>query len=903
MTNRLPEKLTLLRKHFGYAQADIAAKLNVSVAEYMSWENGSMLCRIDQLRKLAALYSVPVADFIDNTREVRLPRADEIYDSVQIPFQNLNRPASENTLEEDIADNILPIASVQPQPSVQSYTDYIDPVNDDLMVEPQADDISHTLEFDATGLQEVQSEPEPVKQDVYEEEYEEEEDESSGLHLDRKLFILAAAILVLLFVVLSSLRSCSGTDGDTDDAVTVRISDVNRLALGRTFSAFVNDDGTLTSMGNLNTGSYSNLAQISAANSWMAGLQKDGKVVLIGSSSYNEAKKWTGIVNIAAADTHIAGVKEDGTVICTGSSEACAVDEWEDIQSVYAGNGFTIGKKRRGGLVVSGNVSSASELESLSDISGVSVGDNQVVITDSSGRVTCYPTGSTSAPNTSAWSGIKNAVSGTGFAAGLTSDGKIVTATSDDSFSKEAASLSNVLYIAARGGTLVAVDVNGNIIGAGDNTNKVYGDAAVNTADTDDSEKLAKVTNVKFEIKADNVSIKWDAVQGASYYMVRVNTSPETSLRSVRNSASIPAKSFEDGKTYRVTITASGSSDKKDSDPAVMEYQYSAVVTKLDAPKNLKAEAKKDTWEISWDSVDKAKKYIVTVDSDPEIKLEVSGTKAVVPVKDLKDGESYTIQVVASDGNEKNNSDPLKGRFEYHSAVKPLDTPANIKAESAGGTLKITWDAVDHAGSYTVSVGSDNQALLVSTNSAEYKGNLTDGTEYEIVVTARPADGDEDYKESKPASIKFTYTESEYSVIIKYNGVWSGSRAIQLPRGTYTLQQLFDKAGDKLSGGQYLANPEGTASVPMAGDNIIIEIVTDEYVCTRDGNVWQDGACKTPQQIAEEEAARKAEEERQKNISDCQNGGGTWDDGAGCVYPTPEPVSGESEGSSEGTGG
>ena len=98
MTNRLPEKLTLLRKHFGYAQADIAAKLNVSVAEYMSWENGSMLCRIDQLRKLAALYSVPVADFIDNTREVRLPRADEIYDSVQIPFQNLNRPASENTL-------------------------------------------------------------------------------------------------------------------------------------------------------------------------------------------------------------------------------------------------------------------------------------------------------------------------------------------------------------------------------------------------------------------------------------------------------------------------------------------------------------------------------------------------------------------------------------------------------------------------------------------------------------------------------------------------------------------------------------------------------------------------------------------------------------------------------------
>ena len=66
MNNRLPEKLTAVRKHFGYAQADVASKLNVSVAEYMSWENGAMICRIEQLRKLSQLYSIPLVDFLDN---------------------------------------------------------------------------------------------------------------------------------------------------------------------------------------------------------------------------------------------------------------------------------------------------------------------------------------------------------------------------------------------------------------------------------------------------------------------------------------------------------------------------------------------------------------------------------------------------------------------------------------------------------------------------------------------------------------------------------------------------------------------------------------------------------------------------------------------------------------------
>ena len=67
MTNRLPEKLTALRKHFGYSQGDMAEKLVVPVAEYMNWENGNTICRIDQLRQLARIYRVPIEDLADNT--------------------------------------------------------------------------------------------------------------------------------------------------------------------------------------------------------------------------------------------------------------------------------------------------------------------------------------------------------------------------------------------------------------------------------------------------------------------------------------------------------------------------------------------------------------------------------------------------------------------------------------------------------------------------------------------------------------------------------------------------------------------------------------------------------------------------------------------------------------------
>ena len=882
MNNRLPEKLTAVRKHFGYAQADVASKLNVSVAEYMSWENGAMICRIEQLRKLSQLYSIPLVDFLDNTRELRMPREDQIYHSVQIPFQNLNRPASEETLEEDIADNILPIPSVQPEPVPVPAPQTVYPASDGGTLDISRPDVTGTIEFGTEAIEEPVSErTEEYGPDGFDEE-------PSPI---KKRILIGIAALCAILMLFGLSRMFRGNDEEDDSSITVRISDVNRLALGRTFSAFIDDDGRIKSMGNLDISQYTDLVQISAANSWLAGLKNDGTVMLAGSSSYTEAKTWQNITMIAAADTHIAGLQDDGTVICTGSDEACKVEEWKDIKYVYAGNGYTVGQKKNGSLVVSGNISCASVLESLTNVRSLSASDSYVTVIDDKGGVTCYAAGSASSLNTTSWSGMTSAAAGSGFAAGLTSDGKVTTASTDDAFSKQAAALKNGRYIAARGGTLVAVNYNGDIIGAGDNTNKVYGTASETPEPSEETVKLDKVTNVSFETGKENVTIKWDSVTGAKYYMIKVNTMPETSLRSAKNSTSIPTKNLKNGMVYKVTLTAYGSSEEESSEPTVLEFKYTAAPVKLAAPTNLTASATEDSWNLSWDAVTDAAEYIISVNTDPATKMTSTKNSCSIPASSLKNGSTYKISVIASDGkDDANNSDPLTAKLKYSAAAVQLDTPANITAESGENHWIITWDKVEHADSYKVTVGSDTQSLLVTTNRAEYIGSLKDGEEYEVRVTALPKSGSDAYEASEPGVARLTYGAYQYKVTVKFTGAQTNTVELYLKKGTYAYSDVLT---EYLTDGNMLSDPSRTFNVNSNTEVSDVHTVSQEDICNADGNIWQDGACKTPEQACSDEGNVWKDGACITPERDCLENGGTWSDGA---CKTEQQICDEQEG-------
>ena len=123
MANRLPEKLTSMRKQLGYSQGDIAEKMNIPVAEFMHWENGTSIPSIHSLKKLADIFGIKVEMLVDNTVEVELPQIST--ESVEIPFI---QPSAEETKTVDLnkvsdmgaTRPVSAINTVEFQPTVSS---------------------------------------------------------------------------------------------------------------------------------------------------------------------------------------------------------------------------------------------------------------------------------------------------------------------------------------------------------------------------------------------------------------------------------------------------------------------------------------------------------------------------------------------------------------------------------------------------------------------------------------------------------------------------------------------------------------------------------------------------------------------------------------------------------------
>ena len=335
MNNRLPEKLNTLRTHCSYAQADVASKVGVTVAEYMDWENGNKLCTINKLKELAKLYGIPVQQLIDNTVEVDLPRVDTAFDSVQIPFM------------QDVEPTAAPAAQPAPQqpaaaaPAAQNLGDTI-----------QANVLSGTKGFDPTTVNRIVDDT-----DEFEDEDDEEEEKprraKSDSGMNKKLIIIIGGIAAALVVVFLVFKLLTGGSG----GLSLSLGSDNRLALSDSFSLYLADDGSVKSYGSApSVSQFTNVVQISAGSDFALGLKKTGKVICSGSSTACQVNDWKDITMIAAGDSHSVGLKKDGTVVCTGSSTACQVDQWKDVAKVYAGHEVTIGLKNDGTLLISGTV-------------------------------------------------------------------------------------------------------------------------------------------------------------------------------------------------------------------------------------------------------------------------------------------------------------------------------------------------------------------------------------------------------------------------------------------------------------------------------------------------------------------------------------------------------------------
>ena len=767
MANLLPEKLTELRKHYGYAQADIAEKLQVDLSVYLNWENGNAIAPIGSLKQLAELYHIPLQTLVDNTRSLDLPKADSMGDSIEIPFMNKVGGVPYNTTgdvgDQGFENTILPIDGYVEDAINQGTAEEKEASGETKKVEAPENlgdtKVMDSATFAETKMSEIVdgADEEEAPEDDEEEQPKPKKVEKAKpssnkkkkLHLKKPVIIGIAAAAVAVIVLIAVL--VSGGKSKT----TVDLSSDNRLALGNGFAMYVRGKGDVVMSGDSAPSiDTSDAVQVSAYGNFALVLNSDGTVLSSASGDAGNVSKWKDIVMVAAGEGHSVGLKSDGTVVCTGSTTACAVDDWTDIKKVYAGNEITVGLKSDGSMEVSGGASGSSQWWKQTKVASVAFSDTQVALVNNSGNVTCYALGSSGSSNTATWTGMDLVAVGDSFAAGLDS-GKVTIASSDEDFAKAADTWSNIRYIAANGSTLIAVDASGNIFGAGDNSYHVYGTTATASpsASATASTQLASVTNVKFSTTAANLSITWDSVDNADYYELSVNTSPVTTVRTQKASASVSSDKLTDGTSYTVTITAYSNKDTyKASKATEVTYTYVANTIKLSTPGNIKGslDSSGTKLTLTWNAVANAGSYEVKV-SGINYDSTVTTNSVTVDLSNASNG-SYTVTVAAlpaAGQTRYSRSDDASGTINFTAPTPtPTATPTpslaatsiSTSVDGTSGALTVSWNAVSNASNYLVTLTKSSGTTIsknVSDTSATFTSSdgLTDDT-YTITVTA-----------------------------------------------------------------------------------------------------------------------------------------------------------------------
>ena len=599
--NKLPEKLSMLRKYNNLSQGDIASRLSVPVTEYMQWENGNNICSIQYLKKISDIFGVSLDDLLDNTKTIVIPEP-KLDRSVNIPFHGGQDINATQVYGQDLG---------QTMQATQQFTAFNNSDSED----------GRTRVMDTSSISNV-DEPQQQNYDVEDEDEEEYEEQKpvgkkkKPQRNDKKkkqtmIIISAVAALICVIAVVIFLLTNVGSN--------LTVGSENRIAVGDTYSLYVDNQGSIKKYGNFNPSTaFTNAVQVSAFDDHAVALLSNGTVV--SSDGNSEVSSWKNIQHIAAGKDHTVGVTEEGKVECAGNADACKVSSWSNISSVYAGNGFTIGLTNDGAVKASGNNTDA--VANLSNVRHISASDNSIVVTKKDGTVTVYPIGSSSTVDTSTWTDIQSTAVGNNLVVGLKKDGTVNISYSDEEVVNKVASWKNIKYIAANGTTVVGIDSYGKMHGAGDNTYSQYVDTTSDDSKSDTVDQLDEVKNIQVNATTANVVIKWDTVENASYYEVSISTSPETSTKTSSNSTSIPSSSLTDGESYTVTVTAKSDNENVKESSATYTFTYTAMTVQLSTPSGITATTTNDGWMIQWTAVEHATSYKLSIDGGAEFEVE-----------------------------------------------------------------------------------------------------------------------------------------------------------------------------------------------------------------------------------------------------------------------------------------
>ena len=667
MRNRLPEKLTVLRKHFGYSQGDLAKSVGVQVAEYLNWENGKSLPRVFQTKAMADIFHVSLDSLINNNEEVTLVNLEEIGESVSIPFV-----AGKTATDESVS--IMPVEGV--------IENSLDKQNANVSMADTTAELTQKEEIVREETEVIKEVQEPVSTT------------DKGDKKKTSLYILGAACLLVLLLLGAVFFLNKG-----NNEIKVPISHSNRLAEGNNYTVFIRETGKPQFWGDFpyeDVLSGSEFVQVDAYDTNLIGLKSDGTIVSNG--NYSVSSSWKNIISVASGRNHIVALEKNGKVHCTGSAAACEVDDWSDIKEVFAGNAITAGITNENRLRIVGE--EVAPLDGMKDVKSVDIGATKIAIVKTDGSVEAYNINGLSMIDTSTLKNIEVVSVGNDFVAGVTRDGNVLVETSDEAKKEAVSKMSNITFIASDEDTFVAIDKSGNITGFGENEYSQYGKHTSETpVPSADTEKLAKVQNIVFDQTTSNVQVKWDAVKNANSY--EINFSPSLSRtipRSAGTSVSVPVSDFVKDQEYTVTIVAYASDEEKyeQSEPATALFKYIPKTIQLDSPSNIQALTGPYTWNIVWDPVEHADYYLVSVDGGEEEKIEKDPIYEYSKLEGFTGNSEHTIVIKAGSDDEKyTESEPSEKTLVYETPrfeveLNYVDVATGIAVNDDASTPRLT---------------------------------------------------------------------------------------------------------------------------------------------------------------------------------------------------------------------
>ena len=234
---------------------------------------------------------------------------------------------------------------------------------------------------------------------------------------------------------------------------------------------------------------------------------------------------------------------------------------------------------------------------------------------------------------------------------------------------------------------------------------------------------------VTTSVANNGIAVKWEAIEGAQSYGVyrKVVGGSWKTLATGVTELKYADTSAKSGTTYQYTVRACG-------DGVRSSYTATKQVQFLTRPTVTASTASTTSVKLQWKAIEGAKEYIVyikNVDGEWETMDTVTGTSYTAQGLTFGETYSFSVRTVGNVG-QSTRSAAVSGKATY-------PAPSYSVELQPGKGIKVSWTAIDGAGSYRVyrrEVGGSWKTLKTTTSTSYVDTTGTPGVTYEYGVRA-----------------------------------------------------------------------------------------------------------------------------------------------------------------------